>query len=685
MNTRKTSTRILEFLGFRKNTLGTPDIGRPFPLGASFDGRSTNFALFSQQAEAVELLLFDPSANYKGAFPLNPQLHRSGDIWHIEIFQNLQNFFYLWRCTTRRQGKKSTFDVLDPYAKLVYTGVPWGVSPSRRLCQIVKPFLPYKRKAPIPLSESILYEVSLRAFSAHPESGIRGATLGTFAAFQQKIPYLKSLGITTVEFLPLAEFDENTVFFRNPSGEVLRNLWGYSTLAFFAPKAAFASTSQVLQEFRNLILALHAAEIEVILDVVFNHTSEGDSGVHSFRGIDEPTYYLKNEEGHFLNLTGCGNTLNCAHPVVQQLILECLRYWVQEFHIDGFRFDLATILARDEKGHLQHSTPLLEAIARDPLLAQTKLIAEAWDAGGGYQVGSFHPRFSEWNDRFRDDVRLFWRGDPGKTRAFALRLMGSPDLYHKNDGSPLRSINFITSHDGFTLNDLVSYQQKHNLANGESNRDGAYENFSANYGVEGATNDPQIQKIRQGKSYGLLASLLLSQGIPMLLGGDEWGRTQQGNNNAYCQDSPLSWWDWSVLETPQALRQKAWVHFLIQLRRQSPLFRQTRFMPETQAFSWFEAQGKPYFFEKETSTLGWYLHALPQEQGSEEFYVIFHNSSHSQEHFLPFASHARAYPLADSARFEIESLGKAQLWQKPSYLLSPFSVVLFRLELASSS
>jgi glycogen operon protein len=377
----------------------------------------------------------------------------------------------------------------------------------------------------------------------------------------EKIPYLKDLGVTSLELLPIQEFNERELFQKNPrTGKTLVNYWGYSTMAFFAPKGSYASDKTPggqVREFKEMVRELHTAGIEVILDIVFNHTAEGNERgpTVSFRGLDNTIYYILNENRrYYQNYSGCGNTVNCNHPVVRTFIIDCLRYWVVEMHVDGFRFDLGSILGRDQQGRLMENPPMLERIAEDPILSNTKIIAEAWDAGGAYQVGWFPGgRWAEWNDRYRDDVRRYWRGDPQETRHLATRLSGSSDLYLRDGRKPFHSINFITSHDGFTLADLVSYNNKHNKDNGEKNQDGGDSNNSYNYGAEGPAFDPVISRIREQQMKNFFATMMISLGTPMILGGDEIARTQEGNNNAYCQDNEMSWYDWALLKKKQGL------------------------------------------------------------------------------------------------------------------------------------
>jgi len=428
------------------------------------------------------------------------------------------------------------------------------------------------------LADTVIYELHVRGFTASPSSGV--AHPGTYRGIIEKIPYLKSLGVTAVELMPVHEYADEMPA---PNATPRRNYWGYDPLAFFAPHRGYASGSEPgcqVREFKEMVRALHAAGIEVILDVVFNHTAEGNhlGPTLSFKGLENRVYYMLGDGGStYRNYSGCGNTVNGNHPIVREMIFLCLRHWVHTYHVDGFRFDLASILSRDRNGDLLPNPPIVEVITEDPMLADTKIIAEAWDAAGAYQVGSFASlRWAEWNGRYRDDVRRYWRGDFAQTGHLATRLAGSSDLYGDDGRQPFHSINFVTSHDGFTLNDLVSYREKHNEANGEGNRDGDDNNFSENYGVEGATTQPEIAAIRARQVRNLLATLLLSQGVPMLLAGDECRRTQQGNNNAWCQDSPVSWFDWSLVE-----RETDLVRFLatlVRFRLDNPTLRRRTFL-----------------------------------------------------------------------------------------------------------
>jgi glycogen operon protein len=563
--------------------------GRPLPLGASRTPSGVNFSLLCQHATKVSLVLLEPcNSDIRTEIALEPFRFRTGYHWHVHLAGLPDEFCYGYRVdgpTGPGHRYDSSTILLDPASRALSCGRPWGMSGSiprrslltRSMANHMDDSAPPTPR--IPREDTILYELHLRGFTVDPSSGVRHP--GTYAGLIEKIPYLKELGVTAVEILPVDEFDENDCPFVNPfTGERLRNFWGYNTIAYSALKAAYSSNPEgpaPLAEFRRMIKAFHAEGMEVVLDVVFNHTAEGgsDGPVYSFRGLDNNLYYLLDDQGNYLNFTGCGNTINSNHPIVRGLILSSLRNTVAETEVDGFRFDLASVLGRDRKGNVMVEPPVIEQISDDGLLADTKLIAEPWDAAGVYQVGSFPggARWSVWNGRYRDDVRRFWRGEPGMTSALATRLCGSDDLYHGR--GPLHSINFITCHDGFTLNDLVSYDAKHNEANGEGNRDGSNDNISWNCGVEGPTDDPEINRLRARQARNLLATLLISQGVPMLLGGDEVLRTQNGNNNAWCQDNSLSWLDWTLTEKNADFRR--FTKGMIALRLRHPSLRRRTF------------------------------------------------------------------------------------------------------------
>jgi glycogen operon protein len=555
-----------------------------------------NFALLSRHATRVTLILYPiEGPDELASIELDSRKNRTGDHWHILVAGLPSTFRYGFRLDGPR-GPGYRFNpeyvLLDPAATAISDGATWGHSPDmespkrqttgRRSLFYRQAFNWHEDAPPLtPLEDSIIYELHVRGFTCHPSANVKHP--GTFAGLVEKIPYLKWLGVTAVELLPIHEFDECDCTFQNPlTGEQLRNFWGYNSIAFAAPKTSYASAAKdhgQSYEFREMVRAFHQAGIEVILDVVFNHTAEGDERgrTYSFRGIDNRLFYLLSPEGKYLNYTGCGNTLNCNHPIVRNLLLTCLRYWVADMHVDGLRFDLASVFGRDEFGNVMVEPPVVEMIAEDGVLADTKLIAEPWDAAGLYQVGRFPfgRRWSEWNGRYRDDVRRFWRGDPGFAGDLATRLCGSADLYESTGRRPRHSINFVTCHDGFTLHDLVSYNVKHNEANGENNRDGLDENYSWNCGVEGASDDPLIRRLRRRQAKNFIATLMLSQGVPMLLAGDEFLRTQNGNNNAWCQDNETSWVDWSLADkNADFLR---FTREMIALRKRHPALRRHAF------------------------------------------------------------------------------------------------------------
>ena len=567
------------------------DRGTALPLGATLVEDGINFAVFSKHATHAWLSLFRPGSEEPfHEIALDAAANRTGHIWHIWISGLPRDVLYAWRMDMRPNPNPAIhrFDpavyLLDPYAKVLAGGEQWGV-PSQRRCGIPRDRFDWLGDQPLntPLAETVIYELHVRAYTRHPSSGVSAP--GTYLGLAEKIPYLKELGVTAVELMPVYEFEEaDTDRFNPMTGERLFNLWGYHPIGFFAPNSTYGSRAEpgaAVTEFKEMVRAFHDAGIEVILDVVFNHTAEGDERgpTLSFRGLDNSVYYLLDANGRYLNFSGCGNTLNCNHPVVRTLIGDCLHYWVMEMHVDGFRFDLASILGRGKTGEPLPDPPLLERLAYDPVLANTKLIAEAWDAAGLYQVGTFPAwgRWAEWNGHYRDDVRRFVRSDAGLVPVLAERLKGSPDLYARSGRQAQHSINFVTCHDGFTLADLVSYNQKHNEANGEDNRDGANENFSWNCGAEGPTDDPEILALRRRQARNFLILLFSSGGVPMLLAGDEFGRTQHGNNNAYCQDNEIGWVDWRLAEANRGLLE--FVRRLIAFRRGRGLFARIDWSP----------------------------------------------------------------------------------------------------------
>ena len=547
------------------NLFATP--GQSSPLGATVTDGGVNFSLFSRSATGVELLFFDREEDTRPArlVHLDSYTNRTYHYWHVFVPGAEAGQIYGYRVDgpfdpARGMRFDRTKILLDPYGR----GVVVPKSYSRRAAEdegdniasamksvVVDPDrYDWEGDAPLSLPDSrtIIYEMHVRGFTRNPNSGVAEKTRGTFAGLIEKIPYLQQLGITAVELLPVFQFDAQD----GPPGRL--NYWGYAPVSFFAPHQAYSSRQDPvgpIDEFRDMVKALHRAGIEVILDVVFNHTAEGShvGPTLSLRGLENSAYYiLEPDRSRYANYSGCGNTLNANHPIVRRMIIDSLRYWVAEMHVDGFRFDLASILARDASGQVLPHPPVLWDIESDPVLAGTKLIAEAWDAAGLYQVGSFiGDSWKEWNGRFRDDVRSFFRGEDGTVSRLADRLVGSPEMYGHKEREAEQSVNFVTCHDGFMLNDLVSYNQKHNEANGEANRDGMDDNRSWNCGVEGPTDDPAVEKLRNRQVKNFLTATMLSLGVPMILMGDEVRHTQRGNNNAYCQDNEISWFDWTLV------------------------------------------------------------------------------------------------------------------------------------------
>jgi glycogen operon protein len=576
------------------------DPGRPYPLGATWDGRGVNFALFSAHAERVDLSVFDARGRREIARYTLPEY--TDEVWHGYLPDLRPGALYGYRVYGPYEpayGHRFNHHklLLDPYAKALSGSVRWSdanygyrigapradLSFDRRdnasgmpKCMVVDTAFTWgdDRAPRVPWMKTVMYELHVRGFTKlHPD--VAPALRGTFAglAAPRVIDYLHRLGVTTIELLPVHAFVDDRYLVEKR----LRNYWGYNSIGFFAPEVRYLASGP--DEFKTMVKNLHEADIEVVLDVVYNHTAEGNQlgPTFSFRGIDNASYYrLAADKRYYDDTTGCGNTLDLRHPRVLQLVMDSLRYWVNEMHVDGFRFDLATALARETDGYQYHSG-FFKALQQDPVLSQVKLIAEPWDLGlGGYQVGGFPPGWSEWNGKYRDTMRRFWQGNDGLLPDLASRIAGSSDLYHRHGRRPHASINFITVHDGFTLTDLVSYNGKHNEANGEENRDGTDDNASWNCGVEGATTDVDVLALRERQKRNLLSTLLLSIGVPLLQAGDEFGRTQHGNNNAYCQDNELSWIDWSA-RSEAGLALTDLVGSLIRLRAEHPAFRRDVF------------------------------------------------------------------------------------------------------------
>src|SRR3954469_21235534 len=613
----------------RKSSPGLPQLvqrspvreGRPFPLGATWDGLGVNFALFSANATKVELCLFDIEGRQELERLELPEY--TDEVWHGYLPEARPGTVYGYRVHGPYEpdaGHRFNPNklLIDPYAKQIVGSLTWGPelfgyvldSPDKDLsfderdsaplmlkCRVIDPAFTWgqERKPAVPWERTIVYEMHVKAFTKLNQT-FRAATRVTFAglAHSRVAEYLRKLGVTSAELLPVHAFVDDSYLI----DKGLKNYWGYNSIAFFAPEPRYLH-SPFANEFKEMVNQFHAAGIELILDVVYNHTAEGNElgPTLSFKGIDNVSYYrLPDNKRYYINDTGTGNTLNLSHPRVIQMVTDSLRYWVQDMHVDGFRVDLGTILTREPSGFDTHNG-FMKAVMQDPVLAEVKLIAEPWDCGpGGYQVGGFPPGWAEWNDKFRDTVRDYWRGEATPAQ-LAPRLCASPDVFNHRGRQPWASVNFITAHDGFPLNDLVSYNEKHNEANGENNQDGNSTNRSWNHGVEGATDDEAIRGLRKRQMKNLLATLLLAQGTPMLLAGDEFARTQRGNNNAYCQDNEISWVDWN--HDDRAERLIAFVRKLTGLRHRYPILRRSRFLTgeynealEVKDVAWINATGE---------------------------------------------------------------------------------------------
>jgi len=666
--------------------------GAPYPRGATWDGEGVNFTLFSERAERVELCLFDAAGRRERQ---RVELReRTDNDWHCYLPEARPGLVYGYRvhgpyrpeagqrCNARKL-------LLDPYAREIVGKLHWNdalygysvghrredLAPDRRdsapyvpRCRVVDEAFTWgeDRRPEIPWHEMVIYELHVRGFTMrHPE--VPGAQRGTFAALASApvIEYLKRLGVTTVELMPVHAFiDERHLVERG-----LRNYWGYNTLGFFAPEPRY-SASGSSKEFKTMVKRLHSAGIEVLIDVVYNHSCEGShlGPTLSFRGIDNAAYYrlLEEDPRRYQDFTGCGNTLNLEHPRVLQLVMDSLRYWVEVMHVDGFRFDLAPALARQGR-EVERLGGFFSVVRQDPVLNRVKLIAEPWDIGeGGYQVGNFPLGWAEWNDRYRDGMRAYWKGDGGLIGEFARRLTGSSDLYGRSGRRPYASINFVTAHDGFTLHDLVSYNAKRNEANGEDNRDGHNDNLSWNCGAEGPTDDAQVNALRERQKRNLLATLLLSQGVPMLLAGDERGRTQLGNNNAYCQDDETSWLDWSA--TPERERLAEFVRLVIGLRRSHRTFRRRDFFQgrplygrDVKDIAWLKPDGAEMsdqeWDHEHARTLGVYLaggelaevdrYGMPSKD--DDFLLLFNAHAEAVEFRIPPLAGGEWHALLDTS------------------------------------
>lgn len=645
--------------------------GRRYPPGAIPDSGGVNFCVFTRHATAVELLLYEKpdSENPFQVISLDPELNRTFYFWHVYVEGLPSGISYTWRADGPDDIRRSGFrfdrrrELLDPWARAV-TDVLWDRPlaclpeadsyPSMRAMVVDDSDYDWEGDRPLrqPPEESVIYELHVGGFTRHPSSGV--ANPGTFSGLVEKIPYLQELGVTVVELLPVMAFDEQDV----PEGARMRglkNYWGYSTHSFYSPHPGYCVaplSGTHRKEFRDMVKELHRAGISIVLDVVFNHTAEGgsDGPVINFKGFANRGFYHLDlqDRSRYLDYTGCGNTVNCNHPLVARFIVECLEYWVREFHVDGFRFDLASVLARGEDGRPMYHAPVVWDIEFSDVLAYTSLIAEAWDAGGLYQVGGFPGfRWAEWNGRYRDLIRQYVRGDKGLIGELATRLTGSSDLYESSGRLPINSINFVTCHDGFTLYDLVSYNRKHNMANGEDNRDGCSNNLSWNCGVEGDTDDPAVAALRRKQVKNFMAILLLSHGLPMLLAGDEVLRTQKGNNNCYCQDNELSWFDWRQVEENRDILR--FVREMIAFRKRHPCLMRRYFLTGGNTdrsgipdVTWYGIDLKePAWDDPEAQVLSYTLAATGP--GEEHLHIILNMSEDVIEMKIPVLAGGRKW------------------------------------------
>jgi glycogen operon protein len=635
----------------------------PLPYGAILSDEGVQFVVFSRSATAMRVLLYQRvgDRNPTEVIEMNPETDRWGDIWSIFVPGLAAGQLYHFQADGPHEPAKGhrfdpTARLIDPYAKALagqFQRSDDGIIRPPK-CVVVEEAYDWEgdRHLKRPLAETVIYEMHVRGLTRSATSKVENP--GTYLGVIEKIPYLKSLGVTAVELMPVHEFPIHDILGRLPA---LGNYWGYDSIAFFSPHRGYmvgTHPGDQVRQFKEMVRELHAAGIEVILDVVFNHTAEGNETgpTLSFKGLENGVYYMLGADGSYKNYTGCGNTVNGNHPVVREMIFHCLRHWVHNFHIDGFRFDLASILSRNRFGEIIPNPPMVEVIAEDPMLADTKIIAEAWDAAGAYQVGSFaNQRWAEWNGRYRDDVRRFWRGDLGLTGPIATRLAGSSDLYQPSGRRPYHSINFVTSHDGYTLADLVSYEQKHNQANGEDNRDGDNNNYSSNYGIEGPTRRKGVVEIRRRQIKNFFATLLLSQGVPMIVMGDEVLRTQRGNNNAYCQDNGVSWFDWRLVERNGDILR--FVRALVAFRRQQPTVRRTRFLTGAAStsgglpdVSWFGTDGRPIHWERSFHSLTCLLGTGgTDDRAAREVMILLHAGSAPHRFALPMIARDLAWRL----------------------------------------
>jgi len=628
------------------------------PYGSTFSAEGTNFAIFSKNASAVTLCLFTKDRSLLTEIPLSAVQNKTGDVWHIYINALPKDTLYAYRMdgeNTLENGNRFNPEILllDPYAKSVAATHRWDDTSSDPYSPLglvaIDHSFDWQGDTPpaIPNENLIIYKAHVRGLTMKSD----GNHKGTFLGLIEKIPHLLELGVNAIEFLPIQEFNEKEYRIVNPlTEEPLCNYWGYSTVNFFSLMNRYATNDEpscVVREFKTMIRELHRNGIEVILDVVFNHTGEGnDKGpVFSFKGIDNSIYYMLDAKNRYLNFSGCGNSFNCNHPVVKQLILDSLRYFVLEFHIDGFRFDLASVFTRDTDGNPIANATIVNEISEDPILRKAKLIAEPWDASGLYQVGAFHPqevRWSEWNDKYRDAVRSFLTDGHFMKGKFATRVSGSQDLY--NSRKPYSSVNFVTAHDGFTLRDLVSYNQKHNLGNGENNQDGSNNNLSWNCGVEGSTVAEKINDLRKKQMRNLFLALILSHGIPMVLMGDEYAHSKNGNNNTWCQDNDLNWFQWNQLDVEKDFY--LFYRTMIAFRKQHPILQRTDFLTEKD-IHWHGREPFQPLWNQDVNVIAF---TLVDHVNEENLYAAFNATDNDVDIHLPVAPQGKRWcVIADTA------------------------------------
>jgi isoamylase/glycogen operon protein len=650
--------------------------GKPYPFGTSTHETETNFALFCPLAQNLSLCLFTLDNTPICKILLDCITNKTGDVWHISVSELPLPILYAYEIDKNTQSL-----IMDPYAKSTSSSPDWGTTPYKPLARVDPPeSFNWENDIPlnIPSEDLIIYEMHVRALTQHASSNVKQP--GTFLGMIEKIPHLRALGINAVEFLPIVEFEETECFQRNPeTNDYLYNFWGYSSLNFFSLMNRYAAqlepSGSVNTQFKTLVRELHKNSIEVILDVVFNHTGEGNEKgpIFSFKALANSTYYIHNSKNGYYNYSGCGNTLNCNHPVVIQMIIDCLHYWVVEMHVDGFRFDLASIFMRGEFGEVLTDSPLLKAISQDPILTKTKLIAEPWDAVGLYNLGGFCPtqiRWSEWNGRYRDTVRRFIKGTPGNKADFASALCGSQEIF--NQRNPASSVNFVTAHDGFSLADLVAYNHKHNEINGENNQDGSSFNDSWNCGVEGFTEDQEILALRAKQMRNFHVALMISQGIPMLHMGDEYCHTKNGNNNTWCQDNELSWFLWDEIEKNSDFYR--FYRLMIAFRKENSELRHAAFLTEDD-IDWHGTQVVPPNWQEQDSFLAFTL------KGAEKsIFVAFNAQDQKTKVELPLSPQETGWQwvvnTANASPDDFNKHPKDFPVMSSSYEMEPYSAII---------